>query len=257
MSNTKKDDLPYMPFYIGDWFKATDVQSLNYEMKGLWFEMLCYMWESKERGCLLYTMEELSRLLRLPEDLLKQKLDHLLSKGICFAREGDGAICNRRMIKDQNIREIRKESGSLGGKSSFAQRFAQAKTTANADIDNDIVNENEDKGIIQWKVEFNRIWELYPSKTGRKAAEKHFFASVKTKADLTNIETAVTNYKQSKRVRRNFILNGSTWFNNWQDWIIMPPTEVYCELCKSTGKFISDTGYESICYKCPDGKRLK
>lgn len=137
MSNTKKDDLPAMPFYVGDWLKAPDIQCLSYELKGIWFEMLCFMWESKERGVILYSDEELSRLLRLPEDLLKQKLQQLYNKGIYSIRESDGAIFSRRMIKDQNIREIRKKSGQMGG---FATHFAKAKTLANSEDENEIEN---------------------------------------------------------------------------------------------------------------------
>lgn len=153
MSNTKKDDLPYMPFYVGDWLKATDIQVLPYELKGLWFEMLCYMWESKERGVLLYSREELSRLLRLPEVLLEQKLKQLEKFAIYSVRDIDGAIYSRRMVKDQKIREIRKKCGEIGGKASFASRFAQAKSQANADIENDIENENinKEKGIVKGK----------------------------------------------------------------------------------------------------------
>lgn len=146
INDSKKDDLPYMPFYVGDWLKAPDIQCLSYELKGLWFEMLCYMWESKERGVLIkangapYTIAEVSRLLRLPEVLLKQKLKQLLEFAIYSIRESDGAIYSRRMVKDQRIRKIRKKAGSKGGKNSFASRFAQAKTQANTE--NDIDNES-------------------------------------------------------------------------------------------------------------------
>lgn len=105
------------------------------------------MWESKERGVLLYTHEELSRLLRLPEDLLKQKLKQLSDKGIYSVRESDGAIFNRRMIKDQDIREKRSKSGYLGGINSFASKFAQAKDKANTEYENEIENENVNKDI--------------------------------------------------------------------------------------------------------------
>ena len=132
----KKDDLPAMPFYVGDWLKAPDIQCLSYDLKGLWFEMLCYMWESKERGVLLYSFEELSRLLRLPEDLLKQKLKQIESKGIYSVRYNDGAIYCRRMVRDQEIREIRTIAGQKGGRRSFASRFAQANNQAKC------VNEN-------------------------------------------------------------------------------------------------------------------
>ncbi|MBM4311411.1 MAG: hypothetical protein FJ119_10770 [Deltaproteobacteria bacterium] len=150
----KKDDLPYMPFYIGDWFKAPDVQSLSFEDKGIWFEMLCYMWESKERGYLInnngcpYSISELSRLMRLPEDLLKQKVKQLLDFGVASSRESDGAIYSRKMVRDQEIRKIRQKAGKKGGIKSFASRFAQANAQANTDIDIDIENDIDIKKIL-------------------------------------------------------------------------------------------------------------
>lgn len=70
---------------------------------------------------------------------------------------------------------------------------------------------------------FEKIWERYPNKDGRKAAERHFSATVKTPEQINQINKALDNYLQHlqkedwKRPK-----NGSTWFNNWQDWIKNP-----------------------------------
>ncbi len=143
----KKDDLPYFPFYVGDWRKATDVQALPLETRAVWFEMLCYMWESTERGFLTVNgkpipTNALARMIGLPEDLLKQNLKVLLEFGVASKRESDGAFYSRRMVKDQDIREKRKKAGSIGGKKSFASRFAQANSQANAENENETANEN-------------------------------------------------------------------------------------------------------------------
>jgi hypothetical protein len=66
---------------------------------------------------------------------------------------------------------------------------------------------------------FEQLWNQYPDRVGKKAAAKHFEASVHTMADVDNIRKALANYKASDRVRRGFVQNGSTWFNNWRDWI--------------------------------------
>lgn len=161
----KKDDLPAMPFYVGDWLKAPDIQSLSHELKGIWFDMICYMWESTERGYLLYNMEELSRLLRLPEVLLEQKLKQIASKNIFSVRESDGAIYCRRMVRDQKIREIRTKAGSLGGRRTFARNFAQAKSRAKCENENE--NENiEDRGVGKGeKTEFRKKMDKEAQKT--------------------------------------------------------------------------------------------
>jgi len=67
--------------------------------------------------------------------------------------------------------------------------------------------------------DFEQLWQRYPIKIGRKEAERHFKTSVKTEEDWKNINRALTNYVTSKRVKEGYIQNGSTWFNNWKDWI--------------------------------------
>ena len=56
-------------------------------------------------------------------------------------------------------------------------------------------------------------------KVGKRAALRHYSASVKTEQDFRDIQTALETYKRSRRVGRGFIQNGSTWFNNWRDWL--------------------------------------
>jgi phage replication O-like protein O len=73
---------------------------------------------------------------------------------------------------------------------------------------------------------FSFLWKQYPSKDGKKEALRHFMASVKTEQDSSDIQTALNNYLASEKVRKGFIKNGSTWFNNWQDWIDQPTSTV-------------------------------
>jgi len=82
--------------------------------------------------------------------------------------------------------------------------------------------ENEDENISTIAINskhFNVIWNKYPNRVGKKVAEKHFKATVKTEEDLNSIEKALDVYLKSERVEKGFVQNGSTWFNNWQDWI--------------------------------------
>jgi len=66
---------------------------------------------------------------------------------------------------------------------------------------------------------FEELWKRYPNKDGKKLALKHFKTSIKTEQDLKNINIALEKYLNSDRVKNGYIKNGSTWFNNWQDWI--------------------------------------
>lgn len=71
--------------------------------------------------------------------------------------------------------------------------------------------------------DFESLWKLYPRPIGKKLAMKHFKASVKNEQDYQNIQQALNNYLHSKTVLvgdEQYIQHGSTWFNNWRDWIV-------------------------------------
>lgn len=66
---------------------------------------------------------------------------------------------------------------------------------------------------------FEMLWKSYPKRLGKKAALRHYIASVKTADDRKSIEKALRVYLASENVKRGFIQHGSTWFNNWHDWV--------------------------------------
>jgi hypothetical protein len=72
--------------------------------------------------------------------------------------------------------------------------------------------------------DFDPIWKKYPNRQGKKSALRHFLATVKTLEDLSNICKSLDNYLQSGNVKNGYVKNGSTWFNEWQDWV--EPTDV-------------------------------
>lgn len=69
--------------------------------------------------------------------------------------------------------------------------------------------------------DFKVLWDRYPKKLGHKAAERHFRASVKTQVDFDAIKTALDVFLGSRIARGDpqYIPHGSTWFNNWRDWL--------------------------------------
>ena len=79
---------------------------------------------------------------------------------------------------------------------------------------------NSDNG--NFSEEFENIWGRYPKKDGKKEALRHFQASVNNFQDLEQIKIAIDNYLEhikTNEIKAQFIKNGSTWFNNWKDWV--------------------------------------
>lgn len=112
--------LPAFQFYPGDWRKDTGVQSLDYQARGVWFEILCLMHESERRGVLTLNGaampdSALARLLGIDEILLKQILTTLVNHGVTSREPETGALLCRRMVRDENLRKIRQNAGKSGG----------------------------------------------------------------------------------------------------------------------------------------------
>jgi hypothetical protein len=126
--------LPALQFYPADWRKDPGVQSLSRHDKSVWFDMLCIMHESDERGVLLLAgkpmpEEALARILNLDNQEVKQILSTLLTYGVASQRQEDGAIYCRRMVRDENLIQIRRSAGKMGGNPLLLKQNPKQKPT--------------------------------------------------------------------------------------------------------------------------------
>lgn len=117
--------LPAFQFYPADWLKDLGIRSLNYFERGVWFEMLCLMHQSEERGRLVLngrpmSDEQIADMLNLPHDVFKQTLSKLLANGVAKRDSLASACYNKRMVDDererQELHEKRAAAGRNGGR---------------------------------------------------------------------------------------------------------------------------------------------
>lgn len=193
--------LPSLQFYIGDWMKDPTVKSLTLEEKGAWVELLMYMWESPKRGMLLYASgepiidtQDLGRLLSVDSRVALRIVGTLVSKGVASRDEESKALICRRMVKDEQIRDIRAESGQKGG---------SRKNSTN-------------------DVNFERFWAAYPNKTGKLKALESWNRVNPNDELVATILAAVETQKNSQQWRKDagqFIPHPATWLNQgrWND----------------------------------------
>ena len=234
---------PAFLFYSSDFLTGTIL--MTNEQVGIYIKLLCVQ---HQHGGILDKRSFLSMIKG--NEIIKTK----------FVETKDGFF-NERLMKEMESR--RKKSSNLSANAIHGwekRKQMQCKCNANASdlhmpIEDENENENEninkDKSIITIK-HFESIWSMYPKRVGRKMAEKHFKSSVKTIEDLEKLEKALGNYLSSKRVANGFVQNGSTFMNNWTDWIDYK--EETCKKCKDKGTFTSATGYSIIC-DCPAGRK--
>ena len=123
LSMARKQETP-MPFYVGDWLRCPELRVLPPDVRGLWMDMLCYMWESVERGVMVMpngqpcTKEDIARIIGTDCSGSSKWVDSLIENKVCEVRE-DGAIYSRRMVKDNLISEKRRLAGKKGGAVSY------------------------------------------------------------------------------------------------------------------------------------------
>jgi hypothetical protein len=111
---------PAFQFYPADWRKDPGIQALSRHDQSVWFDLLCIMHESDERGVLLLAgkpipEDAIARMLNLDNQTCNQTLTTLLTYGVASRRESDGAIYSRRMVKDEALIQIRRNAGKMGG----------------------------------------------------------------------------------------------------------------------------------------------
>jgi hypothetical protein len=221
----KKRDLPYMPFYVGDWRKAPDIRALTLEQRALWFEMLCLMWESPRRGYLTIdgkTMiddETLARMVGEHCFVITKILQVLAQRGVFSIEEGTQIVYCRRMVKDEQISVSRSVAGTNGMKSRYSKKKKPSvcynknttKHITNADIDvdieTDIVNKDTLNSLIEQYckergIDKNNITGEYPRYA--KSAKRIYISAGKNKETALSVIERGARYYTEKGLNWTF-----------------------------------------------------
>ena len=158
-----------------------------------------------------------------------------------FTKDNDGFYYNERLEREtarrKNFCESRR-SNKLGlkTKNNICSTYVEHMETETENENKDIFH----KGLI---TKFESLWTLYPKKDGKKAALRHFMASVKNPGALERVEKAVDNYIKHvsiQQIDHKYIKNGATFFNNWEDWVDYQSPEKRPAMTKAQ-KFCADT----------------
>lgn len=96
---------PSFQFYPGDWIQDTRI--LTPLTRGIWIDMLCFMWRSSERGKLEMTIEQYARLLSCQHVDISNALEELTVTKIADVTKCNNAVTviNRRMYREEKERK--------------------------------------------------------------------------------------------------------------------------------------------------------
>ena len=159
-----------------------------------------------------------------------QQLTNLTRRGVCKAvsslvnrrilgREQKGTSSSTKywFIKNYDKWTAREQIGTS------EQLFPRTREQTGIQLGNKLAPtiDTIQKTLKYTIVHFESLWLKYPNKLGKKAALRHYKASVKTEQDVANISLALENFLSSDVCKRDpqYIPHGSTWFNNWADWV--------------------------------------
>ncbi len=221
---------PSFQFYPGDWKRDAGVQSLSFEERGVWFEMMLLMFESAERGKLVFGTgtpmpeDAVARSLGLDRQRYVQILRKLLDYGVASKDEKTGIIFCRRMVRDAELSKKRAECGKLGGNPNLLNQNSskrEAKSNQNGK-QNPTPSSSSSISLKKEKIKkeknledaAERIWQAYPKKDGKlegiKAILKRLHEGLSEDYLLARVKAYCVCCKGKDK---SYVKNAQGWFN--------------------------------------------
>jgi hypothetical protein len=101
---------PAFQFYVRDWLSDPQLRQASPASRGIWIDMLCFMWESETRGELSGTVQSLARMLGVSEVELDAFCHEAVTLKFATVTERNKIITvvNRRMKRESDVKESNK-----------------------------------------------------------------------------------------------------------------------------------------------------
>jgi len=99
---------PAFQFYVKDWLSDPQLRMASLSTRGIWIDLLCYMWSAPERGKLEIMQQKFARLIGADNGEVELFIDEAQAFDFCdISVTGNGTlqIYNRRMYRESKDRE--------------------------------------------------------------------------------------------------------------------------------------------------------
>lgn len=239
---------PAFQFYPGDWLRSTDLRSCSVGARGLWIDMICLMHEGNPYGHLkvgskVVLPTVLARVVGADLADVETWLTELRDAGVCSLGD-DGCYLSRRMIRDEEIRQVRASGGkksldnpnvprpkdsdkgilegspsppSLGG--SPASALASSSSSSSSEQDQ---KQKPARAPRLPDDRFAQFWTAYPRKVAKEAAAKTWKKLSPDQPLFEEIMAGLVLAKASAGWTKDagqFIPHAATWLNGrrWTD----------------------------------------
>ena len=127
MRSTSKSDMrPSFQWYPDDWLAEPGLRVCDLGARGLWIDLICFMFRMSPRGELRcpstkngekgrpMSKAETASLVGRTEAEVEAGLKQLTTYGVLEIAD-DGAICSRRQVREEEQRQSKAEAGRKGG----------------------------------------------------------------------------------------------------------------------------------------------
>ena len=114
-----RNKAPAFQFYAMDWLTDPSLRLCSPETRGVWIDLLCWMFLSNEPGFLIINGQpldanSLKQFVNCDQKSFEKIWSELTKFGI-IKLDDRGVYYSKRMVEDERIRQIRRDCGSLGG----------------------------------------------------------------------------------------------------------------------------------------------
>lgn len=179
-------DQPYLPLYVQDFLTDEKLAECTASATGVYIRLMCLMHKSEQYGKILLRQKErqnkniaevfaqkLTKHMPFSESEIREAITELLEVGIIFY--DDFALCQKRMIHDNEISCKRSKSGKKGAEITnrkslkkeserggcFAEAKPSAKVRQNRENENEIHSyENKDEiSVLKEEESYSEITE--------------------------------------------------------------------------------------------------
>lgn len=98
---------PAFQFYVKDWLSDPQLKMVSHSSKGIWIDLLCFMWEGNERGFLEGTDEQFLKMLGCNPTEWEQFINEASVTKFADVTKCNSFVTvkNRRMFRDEKERK--------------------------------------------------------------------------------------------------------------------------------------------------------
>ena len=171
---------PSFQFYPADWRKDPALSACSLAARGLWIELMCVAHEGDNYGHLSIngkpmTPAQVARMVGESPAVVAKLLKELEDAGV-FSRDEQGCIYSRRMVKDERIRNVRADSGRLGGNPNLVKQKVKQNDKQNLTPSSSSSSSSSDTPPAPEGVEpqtgFADFWKTWPQSERKQAKGK-------------------------------------------------------------------------------------